>query len=132
MTTQTTHPVQTLLRPGSLARHIVWRIERKDALGMLLVLFVFSLVGWLYLTQAKSAATVNLQIEEYRQEITGLNQQIAKVEVQIAEYESLDRIEQRASQIGFAPPATSLYLSVPDYPGEDATNLRASRVEGNP
>ena len=64
MSSQTIHSIQTLLRPGSLAQSITWRLERKAALGMLLVLITFSLIGWLYLTQASSLTTTSFQIEQ--------------------------------------------------------------------
>jgi len=116
MSSQTLHPVLTLLRPGSLARRIPWRLERKAALGMLLVLLTASLVGWLYLTQASSMTTTGLQIEQLRDELSILTQQNAQLELEIAEWEALPRIEQRARELGFGPPDQVLYLPVPNYP----------------
>jgi outer membrane murein-binding lipoprotein Lpp len=116
MSSQTTHFVQTVLRPGSLAENITWRLERKAALGMLLMIITASLVGWLYLTQASSLATTSFQIEQLRSELAKLNQQNAQLELQIAQWEELPRIEQRARELGFGPPSQVLYLSVPNYP----------------
>ena len=118
MSSQATHPVQTLLRPGSLARRITWRIERKAALGMLLILITVSLIGWLYLTQASSIAATNFQIERLRAELTWSNQQNAQLELEIAQWEALPRIEQRARELGFAPAQQAIYLPVADYPAE--------------
>ena len=116
MSSQAIHPVQTLLRPGSLARRIAWRIERKAALGMLLILITVSLVGWLYLTQASSIAATNFQIERLRTEVSWLNQQNAQMGLEIAEWEALPRIEQRARDLGFGPARQVLYLPVSNYP----------------
>jgi cell division protein FtsL len=118
MSSETMHPVQTLLRPGSLAQHITWRLERKAALGMLLILVTLSLIGWLYLTQASSLATISFQIEQHRAELSKLNQQNAQLELEIAKWESLPRIEQRARELGFGPRNQVLYLSVPNYPNQ--------------
>jgi hypothetical protein len=118
MSSQATHPVQTLLRPGSLAGRITWRIERKAALGMLLILITVSLIGWLYLTQASSIAATNFQIERLRAELTWSSQQNAELELQIAQWEALPRIEQRARELGFGPAQRAIYLPVADYPAE--------------
>ena len=132
MATQTLHPVQTLLRPGSLARRFMWRLERKDALGILLVIFIVSLVGWLYLTQANVTAATNLRIEEYREELKRVEQDNASMRVEIAAWESLPRIEDRARSLGFGVSTSALYLSVPGYSVEEASIWEASRLETNP
>ena len=122
MSSQTMHFIQTLLRPGSLAQSITWRLERKAALGMLLILVTASLVGWLYLTQASSLTTISFQIEQLRAELSMLNQQNAQLELEIAGWEALPRIEERARELGFGPPDQVLYLSVPNYPVTDQAN----------
>jgi cell division protein FtsL len=119
MSSQTIHSIQTLLRPGSLAQSINWRLERKAALGMLLILITLSLIGWLYLTQASSLTTTSFQIEQLRAELGVLKQQNAQLELEIAEWEALPRIEQRARELGFGPPSQVLYLPVANYPVSD-------------
>ena len=122
MSSQTIHSIQTLLRPGSLTQNITWRLERKAALGMLLVLITLSLVGWLYLTQASSLTTTSFQIEQLRAELAVLKQQNAQLELEIAEWQDLLRIEQRARELGFGPPNQVIYLPVPNYPVADQTD----------
>jgi len=119
MSSQTMHSIQTLLRPGSLAQTINWRLERKAALGMLLILITLSLIGWLYLTQASSLTTTSFQIEHLRAELAALKQQNAQLELEIAQWETLPRIEERARELGFAPPTQVRYLPVPNYPAPD-------------
>jgi len=116
------HSIQTLLRPGSLAQTINWRLERKAALGMLLILITLSLIGWLYLTQASSLTTTSFQIEHLRAELTALKQQNAQLELEIAQWETLPRIEERARALGFGPPTQVHYLPVPNYPVPDPAN----------
>jgi cell division protein FtsL len=125
MSSQTMHPIQTLLRPGSLAQRITWRLERKAALGLLLILITVSLIGWLYLTQASSLTTISFQIEQHRAELSKLDQQNAELELETAEWEALPRIEQRARELGFGPRSQVLYLSVPNYPNQQ-TNASKS------
>jgi cell division protein FtsL len=86
---------------------------------MLLVLITLSLVGWLYLTQASSLTTTSFQIEQLRAELAVLKQQNAQLELKIAEWEDLPRIEQRARKLGFGPPSRVIYLPVPNYPVPD-------------
>ncbi len=119
MSSQTMHSIQTLLRPGSLANTINWRLERKAALGMLLILITFSLIGWLYLSQASSLTTTSFQIEYLRAELAAFKQQNAQLELDIAQWEDLPRIETRASELGFGPPSQVRYLPVPNYPAPD-------------
>ncbi len=122
MSSQTIHSIQTLLRPGSLAQSITWRLERKAALGILLILITVSLIGWLYLTQASSLTTTSFEIEQFRTELSVLNQQNAQIELEIATWEALPRIEQRARELGFGPPDQVLYLAVSNYPVTTQTN----------
>ena len=119
MSSQTMHSIQTLFRPGSIAKTINWRMERKAALGMMLVLITFSLIGWLYLTQASSLTTTSFQIEHLRAELAAFKQQNAQLELEIAQWEDLPRIEKRARELGFAPPSQIRYLPVPNYPVPD-------------
>lgn len=132
MSTHTLHPVQTLLRPGNIAQRFIWRLERRDALGVLLVIFIVSLVGWLYLTQANATASVNLAAEENRQLLKAVQAENARLKVEIAEWESLGRIEARARELGFAPTTSALYLSVPGYSVQEASIWEASRLELTP
>ncbi|GAB4535503.1 MAG: hypothetical protein Kow0063_19870 [Anaerolineae bacterium] len=126
MSSQTIHSIQTLLRPGPLTQGISWGLERKAALGILLVLITFSLIGWLYLTQASSLTTISFQIEQLRAELATLNQQNAQLELEIAGWETLPRIEQRARELGFGPPDQVNYLVVPDYPVPEQSNFLTS------
>jgi cell division protein FtsL len=132
MATQTSYPVQTLVCPGSLARRFLWRLEHRDALGILLVVFIVSLVGCLYLTQANVTSTTNLRIEETRAQLKRIQQDCARLEVEIAEWESLPRIEERARSMGLRPATSALYLSVPGYSVQEATIWEASRLDTTP
>ncbi len=104
-------------RPAAVIRQIPWSLDKKAAIGFLLVLVTFSLVGWLYLGQASVITSSTLQIEKLQQEIKLINQQNAELALEIAELEALSRIEERARALGFAPtaPANIRYLPVSDY-----------------
>jgi cell division protein FtsL len=105
-------------RPAAVIKQIPWSLDKKAALGLLLILVTFSLVGWLYLGQASIITSSTLQIEKLQQEIKLVNQQNAELALEIAELESLSRIEERARELGFAPtdPANIRYLPIANYP----------------
>ncbi|PWH18913.1 MAG: hypothetical protein DDG58_05835 [Ardenticatenia bacterium] len=129
---QTVPPVQTLLRPGRLVHRFVGHMEQRNALGILLIVLLISLVGWLYLTQAYMISAANLQIEQSRQKLREIEAENATLRVEIAKWESLSRVEERARALGFAPATSAFYLSVPGYSFEEASAWQANRLEINP
>ena len=105
-------------RPAKVVKQLPWSLDRKAALGFLLILVTFSLVGWLYLGQASVITSSTMKIDSLRQEIDLLNHQNSELTLEIAELESITRVEARARELGFAPtnPANIRYLSVPNAP----------------
>ena len=104
------------LRPENVIRQIPWRLDSKAALGFLLILATFSLVGWLYLTQASAVTTTSYRIDELRVELDHLKNQNAALVIEIAELEAVSRVEQRAQTLGFGPAENIQYLPVENYP----------------
>ena len=104
------------LRPEQVIRQLPWRLDSKAALGFLLILATFSLVGWLYLTQASSVTTTSYRIDELRLELDHLENQNAALTLEIAQLEALSRIERRARELGFEPTTNIRYLVVDNYP----------------
>ena len=103
-------------RPENVIRHLPWRLDSKTALGFLLILATFSLVGWLYLTQASAVTATTYRIDELRLELDHINNQNAALALEIAQFESLSRVEQRALELGLRPTQNVRYLSVTSYP----------------
>ena len=103
-------------RPRHVIRQLPWRLDSKAALGFLLILATFSLVGWLYLTQASAVATTSYRIDELRLELDHLRNQNAALTLEIAQLEALSRVEKRASELGFEPTTNVRYLAVDGYP----------------
>jgi hypothetical protein len=87
--------------------------------GMLLILLALSLLGWLYLTQASYVATTSRRIQELEAEKIRLRQENLQLMAEIAELESVTRLANRASVLGFAAVAVedSGFLVVADAPG---------------
>lgn len=114
-------------RPTAVIRQIPWSLDQRAALGLLLILITFSLIGWLYLGQASVITSSTLQIERLQQEIALVDQRNAELALEIAELESLSQVKQRARDLGFAPvnPTSIRYLPIENYP----TMINPRRLE---
>ncbi len=104
------------LRPENVIRQLPWRLDSKAALGFLLLLATFSLVGWLYLTQASAVTATSYRIDALRLELDQIKNQNAALTLEIAQLEALSRIEVRARELGFVPTTNVRYLPVANYP----------------
>ncbi len=103
-------------RPQHVIRQLPWRLDSKAALGFLLILATFSLVGWLYLTQASAVTATSYRIDELRLELEHLKNQNAALTLEIAQLEALSHVEKRARELGFEPTVGVRYLPVAGYP----------------
>jgi hypothetical protein len=104
------------LRPNNIIRHLPWKLDSQAALGFLLIMATFSLVGWLYLTQASAVTTTSYRIDELRLELDQLRNQNSALTLEIAELQALSYVEGRARQLGLGPTNSVRYLSVSNYP----------------
>ena len=77
------------LRPENVIRQLPWRVDSKAALGFLLLLATFSLVGWLYLTQASAVTATSYRIDALRLELDQIKNQNAALTLEIAQLEAL-------------------------------------------
>ena len=103
-------------RPENVIRQLPWKLDRQAALGFLLILAVFSLVAWLYLTQASAVTTTSYRIDELRLELDQLENQNAALALEIAELQAISYVERRAQELGLSPTNNIRYLAVSNYP----------------
>jgi hypothetical protein len=103
-------------RPESVIRQIPWRLGSKTALGFLLILAIFSLVGWLYLTNASTVTATSYRIDELRIELDQIRNQNAKLILEIAQLQALARVEARARELGFEATTQTRYIAIANYP----------------
>ncbi|RME50629.1 MAG: hypothetical protein D6796_02550 [Caldilineae bacterium] len=120
-------------RPATVIRQLPWSLDKKAALGLLLLLLTFSLVGWLYLGQASFITSSTLRVDELRQEIDLLKQANNDLSLEIAELEAITRVQERARALGFAPtpPENIRYLAVEDYPATIAPDIPPPPAAGD-
>ena len=103
-------------KPENVVRQLPWRLDSKAALGFLLILATFSLVGWLYLSQASAVTATRYRIDELRLELDQLENQNTALSLEIAQLENLSWIEMRAHELGLGPTTNIRYLPVANYP----------------
>ncbi|MDT8304587.1 MAG: hypothetical protein RRC07_01520 [Anaerolineae bacterium] len=94
--------------------------DAQVALGWFVILILAALVGTIYVNQASRIASSGRRVQMLQDELDELKRRNAIVERQIAETQSLDRLEEKALQLGFtrANPESIEYLVVPGYPRE--------------
>ena len=94
------------------------KLQGRATLGMLIMLVVLSLLGWIYLTQASHVATTTRRIEELQIDKARLEQQNLELVVEIADLESVSRLAERAVELGFTTVALDdaefVVAAVPD------------------
>ena len=101
-----------------LARRLGWLTEAQAALGWGVILVLAALLGVIYLTQASRIAAVGRRVQILQNELIDLKRENAEIERQIAEAQSLERLQEMAIRQGFAQalPDDIEYITVGDYP----------------
>ncbi|MDY7040815.1 MAG: bZIP transcription factor [Chloroflexota bacterium] len=105
------------------------RVETRTVVVVGLMLAMFSLVGWLYLTQTSQLTVTGYRIQELEQRKVRLQEENAQLEAEIAELESASQMLARAQALGFQSPERVSYVNVPDYPISEG-EITAARDQG--
>jgi len=79
--------------------------------GVILAMIV--VVGVSYLVEVNRATTKGYKIRDLERQIQGLEESAQKVEMEIAELQSLDSIEERVEKLGMVPVDRIEYVKVP-------------------
>jgi hypothetical protein len=102
------------------------KLEGRATAGMLIILVVLSLLGWVYLTQASYVETTGRRIQELEAEKARLEQENLGLMADIAEFEAVHRLAARAAELGFTASALdeTQFLAVADVPplGEEMSD----------
>ena len=101
-------------------RSLLWLTEAQAALSWGAILVLAALVGAIYLFQASRIASVGRQVQGLQGELDEVNRINGNLERDIAEAQSLDRLQQEVLRLGFvrALPSDVDYLVIPNYPSE--------------
>src|SRR4030042_1178384 len=76
-------------------------LEGRTTAGMLIILAVLSLLGWLYLTQASYVATASRRVQDLEQKEAQLQRENMELMAEIAQLDSVSRLAVRAKELGF-------------------------------
>jgi cell division protein FtsL len=108
-------------------RSHLWLTEAQAALSWGAILVLAALVGAIYLFQASRIASVGRQVQELQWQLDEVNRVNADLERDIAEAQSLDRLQQEVLRMGFvrAQPGDVEYLVIPNFPSEVEVAPRA-------
>ncbi|MCP4424470.1 MAG: hypothetical protein GY803_08270 [Chloroflexi bacterium] len=95
--------------------------EAQAALGWGVILILAALLGSIYLSQTSRIAAVGRRVQDLQERLDDLKRENGVLERQIAEAQSLERLQQEAVRLGFvqAGPNDIEYIIVPDYPAEE-------------
>jgi cell division protein FtsL len=121
-----------------LARRLSKLTEVQAAVGWGLILLVIALLGVIYLNQSSRIAAVGRRVQTLQYDLSVLQRENADIEREIAQSQSILRIQEEASRMGFvtAQPGNIEYLVVPNYPSvalvteeEVQTSVEPSSIE---
>lgn len=118
----TKEPTPSARKAREHLRRLSWLTEAQAAVGWGIILILAALLGVIYLSQASSIATVGRRVQFLQNELGELRLINADLERQIAEAQSLSRLQQEALRLGFiqAAPDAIEYIIVENYPTETA------------
>jgi hypothetical protein len=99
-------------------RRLVLLSEAQAVTGWGVILVLVALLGAIYLNQTSKIAAIGRRVQQLQFELDELKRENSLIERDIAEAQSLERLDAEAARLGFvrALPENIEYLIVPDYP----------------
>jgi cell division protein FtsB len=76
-------------------------LEGRTTAGVLIILAVLSLLGWLYLSQASYVAAASRRVQDLEETQAQLQRENMELMAEIAQLESVSRLAVRANELGF-------------------------------
>ncbi|MGD8586701.1 MAG: hypothetical protein PVH65_00295 [Chloroflexota bacterium] len=116
-------------------RSILWLTEAQVALSWGVLLTLAALVGAIYLHQTSRIAESGRRVQILQNQLDKIKQENIELERDIAEAQSLERLQEGAINLGFtrASPGDVEYVVIPNYP--EAPSVEAtpeSTVQSEP
>ncbi len=113
-----------------LGRKLSKLTEVQAAIGWGLILLVIALLGVIYLNQSSRIAIVGRRVQTLQYDLDELQRTNADLERDIAQAQSITRIQKGAEKMGFvkAQPAYIEYLVVPNYPSDTPVTEKEART----
>jgi hypothetical protein len=114
------------VRAADKLRHLAVLSEAQLFFGWLVALVALALLGAIYLQQSSRIAMLGRQVQAMQGELRDIKRENALLERDIAEAQTLERLESEAVRLGFrrARPEDIEYITVSNYPaGQDISLL---------
>jgi hypothetical protein len=94
-----------------------WRVQTQVVAASAVFFLVLAALGGLYLATATRAATAGRDVQRLEAQKTDLLHELDQLQTDIADAQSVSRLEKRAQELGFVPAAPNQveYLVVPGY-----------------
>ncbi len=111
---------RSLLRLSEAQAFLTWGI----------IMILAALVGAIYLYQASQIASVGREVQELQYELDEVKRISADLEREIAEAQSLDRLQEEALRLGFirSDPADVDYMIIPGVPVNNTSKIEPETV----
>jgi cell division protein FtsL len=95
------------------------QMSLRAALGLLVIVMIAGLVGWVYLSQASEATETERRIRELRLQKEELQRQTDQLTYEVAQLASVEQLTKRARDLGYVPVWQPRFLTVVGYPTQD-------------
>ncbi len=117
-----------------LARRLGWLTEAQAVAGWGVILVLAALLGAIYLNQASRIAAIGRRVQIQQSDLDELKRVNGELEREIAEAQSLERLQQDATRLGFQPaqPDEIEYIVIPGYPLEEVAPQPPAPAETAP
>lgn len=105
-----------------IASKLGWLASAQAATGWAVIIIMAALLGAIYLNQASEIATIGRRVQQEQNALEEAKRINADLERQIAEAQSLERLNAEALSMGFVPagPDDIDYIVIPEYPNYEA------------
>ena len=112
-------PIAQIPEISRAFRQAPWRVQTQAITTLAVLAVMMVALGGMYLTEASKAATAGRDVQALQIQKSQLTLEVDRLEAQIAEANSLPRLEARARELGYVPaqPAQMEFLVVKGYPG---------------
>jgi len=108
--------------------------EAQAVLGWGVLLALISVLGAIYLFQTSRIATTGRMVQELQFDLNETKRVNSELERDIAEAQSLERLQTEAAKLGFtkARPSDIEYLIVKNYPETESTEMEPETAQREP
>ncbi|HEX2912781.1 MAG TPA: septum formation initiator family protein [Chloroflexia bacterium] len=101
---------------------------------LILLALLFALAAIVWLSQTSTIVKLGFDIENFERQKVVLDRQAEELKSQIAQYESLQRVEEEArTKLGMIPAKTTIFVKVPGYTAqpEQSGSSTSTAIAGN-